>query len=201
MSDKAWRILSYMTFCTSLGYFPFYLWFWRCSSCLMFPMPRTCTNCVRALGHINYLLMLTFEEDVSLFSLLQPGSAPCLHQRAVAVTTDRASQSERGESALLHLEILEKWWQSKANGFCAFLLCYRNAKTLCFICVALIPTRWSLLWSNAWTPLCCFFGNNCHPYCSSDLTWTEREAVTRTARREAEPRYRGIAASLFISLS
>lgn len=57
--------------------------------------------------------MLTLEEDVSLFSLLQPGSAPCLHHGVVAVTTDRTSQWERGESAELGLEILEKRYKTK----------------------------------------------------------------------------------------
>lgn len=42
----------------------------RCSSCLIFPLPRTCTNCVRAFEHINYLLTLTFERDA--FFVLTP---------------------------------------------------------------------------------------------------------------------------------
>lgn len=67
MSDKVWRTVNdVLHLSTSLPLFPIpfiitvdvpHVWFY-------FPLQRTCADCVRAFEHIiNYLLMLTLEED------------------------------------------------------------------------------------------------------------------------------------------
>lgn len=106
--------------------------FWRRFSCLTFPLPRTRANCVRAAGRINYLLMLTFEEDVSF--VLTPTarvgavftSPSCCHDNR-----QNLAVRKRGVCRVTFRNPNDDEWMQSMSGFCAFLLCYTVKRPEC----------------------------------------------------------------------
>ncbi len=116
-----------MTFCTSHHLYCYFLCYYsQYSSRLLFPLPRTCTNCVRAFEHINYLLMLTFEEEA--FFVLTPTagvsaaftSPGCCHGNRLNLAVRESLQSwiQKSLKVTWNKVEQEQWVQRDASLSC-----------------------------------------------------------------------------------